>query len=150
MQLSPFSFQSHFVFQGILICVIPIHLHATHRNRFVWFQKPHSILRYPRNVTIFAASPASGVLPVLNGLQNEAGALWSEPCQLLAAVFFVFYFVSKLGRGWVPGQYFKEVIPTSPFSVTRMITHSFTKHLASAYCVPGTELELGKQYTARL
>lgn len=33
-----------------------------------------------------------------------------EPHQLLAAVFFVLYFVSSQRKGWVPGQYFKEIL----------------------------------------
>lgn len=90
----PPSFQSHFVFHGILIPVIQIHLHPTHPKGFVWFPTPHNIIRYPRNLTIPAASPASGVLPVPNMIQNESGAQQAEASSLVGSrvPYFLFCF----------------------------------------------------------
>lgn len=67
-------------------------------------------------------------------------------CWQLSSLFFILFPVWE--KDGSLDSILKRFFQTSPFSVTRMISHSFNKRLASAYYVPDSELELEKQYTA--
>lgn len=54
---------------------------------------------------------------------------------MLAAVVFIFNFVSNLKEGLVPGKYLEEVLLYLSIPLTRMITHSFNRHVMSVHCV---------------
>lgn len=87
------------------------------------FQNPYTIIACPRSLSWLPLFQPVVLVQLRTGFSIEPRVQDLEPHQSSVSMC-IFHFVS------------------SPFSPTRMMAHSFSRHLASAYCFLGTKLEL--------